>query len=355
MTPSTPPGLELHRVPAEWERHDAVWLAWPAHAELWEDRLADVQREHAALIRAIHDGGRGEAVRLLVRDAAAEASARALCGDAVATLLLAEYGDVWVRDTGCVFTVDGPMDGRHHVGALRFRFDGWGGKYRLPGDDTVSATMASASAAMETFAADFVLEGGAIDVDGQGTVLTTRQCLLHPNRGNGWTEADAERHLKDWLGAEQVIWLDEGLANDHTDGHVDTLARFVAPGIVVAMAPADGDPNAAVLEAILDTLRGAVDARGRRLRVHTIPSPGRVVGDDGDLLPASHANFYVGNTTVVVPTYGTPSGDAAVEALRPRFPGRRVVGCSARALLEGGGAFHCVTQQEPSWAAPEDP
>jgi agmatine deiminase len=180
-------------------------------------------------------------------------------------------------------------------------------------------------------------------------MLTTRQCLLHPKRNPGLSEADIVRALEECLGISRVLWLREGLLHDHTDGHVDTIARFVAPATVVCMAPSgDDDPNAAVLETIARDLSEMRDARGRRLEVIRIPSPGRVTDAEGLILPASYLNFYVGNTTVVVPTYGTRWDEAAVRQLEPLFPGRRVVGRSARAILTGGGAFHCITQQQPA-------
>ena len=164
-------------------------------------------------------------------------------------------------------------------------------------------------------------------------------------------QARIEAALADALGAEKLLWLDEGLQNDHTDGHIDTLARFVDPTTVVCMeAKGDDDPNRDVLEQIAKDLAGMTDARGRKLQVERIPSPGRVENDEGLLMPASYVNFYIANTTVVVPTYGSPYDDEAVEALSTLFPGRRVLGCSAQAILAGGGAFHCITQQQPAGA-----
>jgi agmatine deiminase len=161
-------------------------------------------------------------------------------------------------------------------------------------------------------------------------------------------EAQVSRAVLDALGADKVLWLRDGLVNDHTDGHVDTIARFVRPGVVVCMkAASDGDPNARVLEEIASDLSQMVDARGRQLEVIRIPSPGRILSADGLVIPASYVNFYIGNTTVAVPTYGSPSDDAAVRALAALFPGRRTVGIDALAILSGGGAFHCITQQEP--------
>jgi agmatine deiminase len=194
----------------------------------------------------------------------------------------------------------------------------------------------------------FVLEGGAVEVDGEGSVLTTRQCMLRGQRNGAASETDIERMLCDSLGCRKVLWLEDGLCNDHTDGHVDTLARFVRPGAVVAMeSRASDDPNRDALRRLLRDLESMVDARGRRLEVIRIPSPGRITDADGRVMPASFVNFYIANASVVVPTYGSPFDDEAVQLIGRLFPGRTTVGVDARAVLSGGGAFHCITQQQP--------
>ena len=330
--------------PAEWERHSACWLAWPSHLHLWRSNLAPAQAEFAALCRAIAEDG-GEALDLLVQDDAAEAEARRALAPVLAKVRFhrVPVGDIWLRDTAPVFV----KDGAGSLAAACFRFNGWGGKYVLQGDDQVAGRVAALSG-LPQLDHDWILEGGSVEVDGQGTVLTTRQCLLHPNRNPGMSQADIEAALRLGLGAEKVLWLDEGLINDHTDGHIDTLARFVAPGVVVCMEAADpADPNAATLGRLARDLAACTDARGRKLQVLRIPSPGVLEDDEGELMPASYVNFYIGNGTVIVPTYGSPNDEAAVAALAPLFPGRRVLGRSARAILSGGGAFHCITQQQP--------
>jgi agmatine deiminase len=322
--------------PAEWAPHAALWTAWPSAADLWGDELAPARKEVAAMVRAIAEGG--EKVKLLADGPEAEKTA-AFALKAAADIVPARFGDIWLRDTGPIFT--GPAH------AHAFQFNGWGGKYVLPHDDAVAAQLGAAAGAALS-AHPFVLEGGAVDMDGEGTLLTTRQCLLNPNRNPDWTEARAEEALKAALGVTRVLWLDEGLANDHTDGHIDNLARFVAPGRVVCQAPSGrDDPNAAVLDEIARALAGMTDAAGRRLEVVRVPSPGRIEDEDEEPIPASHMNFIIGNGAVVVPTYGE-GADAAVAALAALFPGRRVVGRSAKAILAGGGAFHCITQQQPA-------
>ena len=329
-------------VPAEWAPQKAIWTAWPADPDEWNGDLASPRRDVAALVRAL---GRSNRVRLLVAGAEAEASARAELGG-VAEIVSARYGDIWLRDTGPIFarTDDGPV-------ALRFRTNGWGGKFDLPDDATVGDDIARlAGTTVRKF--DFVLEGGAVEHNGEGTILTTRQTLLNENR-NDWTEAEAEAALREALGARKVVWIDQGLLNDHTDGHIDAIARFVGAGRVVCQSPAGADdPNAANLDEIARMLEAATNALGRKLEVIRIPSPGLVVNDLGEAAPASHVNFVIANGVVVVPVYGTPTAERAIEALQAVFPDRKVVGLPSRGLLgsgiAGGGSFHCITQQEPA-------
>ena len=329
-------------MPAEWAPHDAVWTAWPHDPEQWACGLDAPRRALMQMCAAIADGGRGERVELLVRHAADEAAARDLLGAAAAHVRFhhTAYGDVWLRDTGPIF-VTRPGE----VAAARFRFDGWGGKYVMAGDSEVAARV-MAWTRTPGAAFDVVLEGGAVEVDGAGALLTTKQCLLRGNRDNGGLDARAlEARLRWALGARRIVWLDQGLANDHTDGHIDTLARFVAPGVVVCMEPAPGDPNADALVAIRRDLVAAA------LEVVTVPSPGAVRDAAGALMPASYMNFYIANTTVVIPTYASAADDRAVAAIAALFPGRRAVAVPCESVVVGGGGFHCCTQQQPS--APE--
>ncbi len=328
-------------LPPEWAPQQAIWTAWPADPDQWNGELEAPRRDVAGLVRALAGSN---LVKLLVSGGEAERSAQAALGG-VAEIVPVRYGDVWLRDTGPIFARSG-----QGMAALCFRTNGWGGKFHLPADDTVGDEIARlAGAAIRRF--DFVLEGGAIEQDGEGTILATRETLLNANR-NGWTESAAEGALRQAFGARKIIWLDRGLLNDHTDGHVDTVARFVAPGRVVCQSPAGpDDPNAEVLRDIAAALQAATDAHGRKLEVNCIPSPGRVIDDLGEVAPASHVNFVIANGIVVVPVYGTPSAPPAVEGLRAVFPDREVIGLPSRALLgsgeAGGGAFHCITREEP--------
>jgi agmatine deiminase len=327
-------------VPAEWSPHRAMWLGFPSHAELWEDDLGPAQAEVAALARALAGPG-GERVRLMACGEAAVETARVLLGEeAGIEIVPGRFGDAWLRDTGPIFT------GPDHAAA--FAFNGWGGKYILEGDEEVDAQIGAVSGASLT-RHDYVLEGGALDHDGAGTVITTRQCLINPNRNRGWREGDAEQALETALGARKVLWLGEGLMNDHTDGHVDNLARFVAPGVVACpMAYGADDPNAEVYGRTAAALAAMTDAEGRRLRVMRIPSPGRMTDGDGRVTPASHMNFLIANGAVIAPIYRDRPGALALEALEELFAGRQVIGLPSTALLTGGGSFHCISQQEPA-------
>ena len=331
------------RVPAEWSPHRAMWLGFPSHADLWEDDLEPAQAETAALASALAGPGQ-ERVRLLVRGDEAETAARRLLDDVAGVeIVRGLFGDIWLRDTGPIFL---ERDGE--FAAQSFRFNGWGGKYVLDDDDTVAGQLAAAAGA-PLASEDFVLEGGAIDHDGFGTVLTTRQCLLNPNRNPGWTEAQAEASLQRSLGARSVLWLEDGLANDHTDGHVDNLARFVAPGVVACpVAWGAADPNAEVYDDAARRLGAMKSARGTALTVVRIASPGRVEGEDGEIVPASHMNFIVANGAVVAPVYESRSAAFALDTLQSLFPERAVIGLPSRALLTGGGSFHCISKEEPA-------
>lgn len=328
-------------VPAEWVPHRAMWLGFPSHEDLWEDNLAPAQDEVEALARALAGPG-GERVRLMTGSDAGEAEARRrLDGVAGIEIVPGRFGDVWLRDTGPIFL--GPE------ACVGFRFNGWGGKYDLPHDDEVAAQVAGAAGAA-LLQSEAVLEGGALDHDGEGTVLTTRQCLLNPNRNAGWTEAVAAAALARDLGAQKVLWLGDGLLNDHTDGHVDNLARFAAPGVVVCpMAFGRGDPNAGVYDAAAEALAEMTDAAGRRLRVVRIPSPGWIEAGGVGGVPASHMNFIIANQAVILPVYGEGlAASLAAQGLAEVFPDRKIIPLPSNALLTGGGSFHCISQQEPA-------
>jgi agmatine deiminase len=329
-----------YRQPAEWAPHYAVWIGFPSHAELWLDDLEPAREEVVAFAKAVHAGGAGEKVVLVAADEASTERARELAGD-TAEVIVEPFGDIWLRDTAPIVVV-GP-EGR---AATDFGFNWWGGKYDLAGDESIGARLA-ARTGWPVHKADWIFEGGAIDVNGSGLGVTTEQCLLNPNRNPGMRREDIEAALQRDLGIDRLLWLGDGLANDHTDGHVDNLARFVAEGVIAIPEPVDADdPNAAVYA------DAKLRAEAFGLTVVGIPSPGAVEREDedgeSDIIPASYMNFYIGNAAVVVPLYGAANDEAAVEAIAKIFPTRIVTGFRADHILTGGGSFHCISQQIPS-------
>lgn len=332
------------RQPAEWAKHQAVWTAFPYDPEAWFEHLAAAQREFVALCRTLASVG-GERLEILIPSEAFRGQAAAQLQGIPCRLHVVPFGDSWLRDTAPVWVTGAagePM-------SVCFRFNGWGEKYVMPNDDQVSAAIAQI-VGYPTVKVPLVLEGGSIDTDGEGTALTTKQCLLNQNRNPGMSQAAIEKLVAEAYGLKKLIWLDDGLLNDHTDGHIDNIARFVGPGKVVAMDPkGEQDPNHDTLKRILAALEASTDAQGRRLEVIRIPSVGRVLADDGAIMPASYMNFYIANDAVVVPIYDSPFDADAVAKIGACFPGRKTLGLPAKSILTGGGSFHCITQQQPQF------
>jgi len=322
-------------LPPEWARHSSVWIGFPSDATLWEADLAPARAQVVEFARAIDAGGAGERVDLIAGNARAAGLARELVSDRIRVIEVPCF-DIWLRDTGPIVVRDGDALVAHD-----FLGNGWGGKYPSPLDDAVGGALAD-RAGLRRQRCDWILEGGAIDVDGAGLLVTTEQCLLNPNRNPAMDRAMIEGALARDLGIARVLWLGEGLVGDHTDGHVDNLARFVAANTLVLPVPAgDDDPNAARYR----------DARERAgafgLAPVPIPSPGRVERD-GKVVAASYLNFYIGNATVVVPTHGVANDDEAVATIAALFPDRRTIGLRTDHVLTGGGSFHCISQQVPA-------
>jgi len=354
------PSKESFRFPAEWEPHQACWLAWPSHLDLWREQLPYVQEQFIALCQAIAwvppgaapaCGKPREKLQVLVPfDQAKREAEKALSGLPV-EFHDVPFGDIWLRDTAPLFV----RNWKNELVSQCFQFNGWGNKYLLEFDPSVSGRIAQIllkKSGIASLSQNWVLEGGSIDVDGLGTALSTKQCLLNPNRNPHLSQVAIEQELDQSLGIKKVIWLNHGLLNDHTDGHVDNIARFVAPSTVVCMEPSvspsfGDDPNAQTLLQIKADLEGSTDAQGNPLRVVCIPSPGCILGEQGQPIPASYMNFYISNFTVVVPIYGSRFDEKALERISRIFPDRRTIGLKADAILKGGGSFHCISQQLP--------
>lgn len=332
--------------PPEWHWQEAIFTAWPAHPEYWDGYIEPARREFTAFCRALAREGSGESPFLHLWVDGEENQECAVRGleDVPVVYYPESYGDIWFRDTGPVFVHS--ETGRRH--AVRFQFNGWGGKYIMRDDATVASRLAGYTG-LEILEVPLIFEGGSLEVDGMGNGLTTRQCLLNPNRNPGLTEESLLWHLDFALGVKNLIWLDEGLGHDHTDGHIDNVARFIAPGTVLCQEPSGrDDPNREVFLNIRKRLVNSRLLNGEFLNVETIPSPGRIVDEEGYVMPASHVNFLITNHSVLVPVYGAPEEDAALAKLQSLFPQREIVPLSARYILQGGGAFHCMTQQLPA-------
>ncbi len=328
-------------MPGEWHPHAATWMAWPHDDEQWVGMLEPVRREFTALVEAI---ATHEPVDLLLADEDSEQDARRRLTRGNIRFHRVAHQDLWLRDSGPAFVTRGD-----DVALVDWEFNGWGDKYPADLDNQIPTHVARLLGGVPLYRPGVVMEGGAIEVDGRGTVLTTRQCLLSAHRNSNLREAELEAHLREAVGATHVLWLDEGLEGDHTDGHIDTIARFTGPGTVVTATCDDrADPNHAVLAANLDRLRTARAADQQPFRVVELPNPLRSAHFEGERLPLTYANFYIVNDAVLLPVYGDAHDDRAAAILRPLFPGREVVPLMARALITGGGAFHCVTQQQPA-------
>lgn len=345
-TDPTPQALGFS-MPPEWAAHAATWMSWPADDDLWFGHLAGVRAEYAQLVRTV---ARFEPVHLIVRDDESETTARAALTGADVKFHRAPLDDVWIRDNGPIFVqrrADAQAPGEQ-VAFVNWRFNAWGGKFHWENDDRVPEYVAGALNAAH-WDLPVVLEGGALEVNGAGVGLTTRSCLLTDTRNLGLTETQYGDWLRAYLGVQKLLWLDGGLENDHTDGHIDTITRFTDEHtIVTSVEPDQDDPNHAVMAANLAALRAITDAHGQPFRVVELPLPADYLEGAEGRLPPTYANFYVGNGFVVVPQYGDPNDARALEVLRPLFPGREVIGLMSREIIEGGGSFHCMTQQQPA-------
>jgi agmatine deiminase len=334
-------------MPAEWGPHAAVWLAWP-HDTTSFPYLEEAEAAFASFVREIHSS---DSVKLLVRDDAMRERVLALLRLHRVELSrvrfhLHDYADIWFRDYGPIFVVN--PDAKL-LAMTKWHFNAWGNKYESLLKDNSIPYFMNESLKVPLFEPGIVMEGGSIEVNGQGTLITTEQCLLNPNRNPGMSKPRIEKYLSDYLGVRHFIWLKEGIAGDDTDGHIDDIARFVNPTTVLcARQPDESDPDHAVLEENFRLLEAATDQDGNRLRVIPLPVPGWV-GDEQGRLPASYANFYIGNTKVLVPLFDTESDAAALEVILSVFPNRKVVGINARYLVYGLGTFHCMTQQQPTF------
>lgn len=334
-------------MPAEWERHSAIWLSYPHDTDSFP-HLAEARSAHVDFVKEISET---EPVELQVLDETTRESVTKELGKRGANMgnirfHTRDYADIWFRDYGPLFVVNRKT---RELAMTKWTFNAWGGKYEeLLKDNNIPYAMNEAME-LPMFETGIVLEGGSIDVNGRGTVLTTEQCLLNKNRNPNLTREQIEKYLDDYLGTPNVIWLTEGIKGDDTDGHIDDIARFVNDGTVVAAV--EENPNDANYEALkknFEILQNAKDQNGVPLTVVSIPMPSPMLRENGSRLPASYANFYIGNGKVIVPIFGAPEDEQALATLQTVFPDRKVVGINAKYLVYGFGTFHCMSQQQPA-------
>jgi agmatine deiminase len=340
----TPRNRGFH-MPAEWEPHDAVWLSWPHNRNTFPN-LPAVEESFFEFVNAIHTS---ERVELFIPTAAVHRRVKTRFREtnidlSQITLHTTEFSDVWIRDYGPTFVINHALK---RSAMVHWNFNAWGGKYEDQVRDGRIPTIMNRWLELPRFVPGIVLEGGSIDVNGRGTVLTTRSCLLNPNRNPALSSDTIEEFLKEYLGVVKIIWLNDGIIGDDTDGHIDDIARFVAPATVVCAYENDTeDANYPALDENYEILKHSSNQDSTPLTVVKLPMPARVASGD-ERCPASYTNFYIGNTVVIVPVFNDPNDAGALRILQDLFPGRKVIGIDARAMVEGFGTFHCATQQQP--------
>ena len=336
MTPSAQTPAKLgFRFPAEWRPHAATHMGWPFDEAYWEGQLEPARADFARLVATI---ARFEPVLLACADAESEADARERLGGAKVTLYRLPIDDVGLRDSGPLFV----QTVARHVAATDWRFNAWGGKFRFERDRDV-ARLVSEALGVRRFAVPVMMEGGALEISGAGVCLTTRQCLLNPNRNPDLSQREIEAYLREYLGVTGFIWLGEGLEGDRTDGHIDTITRWTDDEtILTSVCEDETDPNYKPMRENLELLRGL-----GKYRILELPLAHKRLDLGDERLPLTYANFYLGNGFAVVPLYDDPNDERALHILRGALPGREVVGLPSLGLITGGGSFHCVTQQQP--------
>lgn len=337
---TTTPAAQGFFMPGEWAPHSGCWMAWPCRRETWPEGAFEAACDaYAEVARAI---SRFEPVTM-VCDPSDVAESSLACGPGI-RILPFPLSDSWIRDTGPSFVVDG----KGGLAGIHWDFNAWGSNYADYGPDREVGRLVLEHLGLPRFQAPLVMEGGSFHVDGEGTLITTEQCLLNPNRNPGLGRDEIERQLKDHLGVSTVIWLGQGYQDDETDGHIDEIALFVRPGVVMAITTDDpGDANFKAFQDNLDRLKRARDARGRSLEVIEVRQPQRR-DQNGIRLTLSYTNLYIANGGVVMPAFEDPADDEAFRVVRKAFPDREVVQVPALDIVRGGGGIHCITQQQPA-------
>lgn len=326
-------------MPPEWTPHTRTWTAWPHDDQYWCGYLESVRQEFETFVNTL---ATFEPVSLLVADEESHRDASKRVKGNV-TLHTVPHNDVWLRDSGPTFVVKNGS-----VAGINWEFNGWGNKYNAELDNHVPSYIKQLID-LPLFSPGVVMEGGSLEVNGEGCLLTTKQCLLSPERNPKLSESDIELLLKDMINVSKILWLDNGLEGDHTDGHIDTITRFIDPQtIITVMCEDKSDANYETTHTNLEALKTFTDTKGKPFKVIELPLPVNRRELDGERLPPTYGNFYIANGVVIVPLYDDPNDTRAMQILAPLFPNRKVVGLSSKNLISGGGSFHCVTQQQPA-------
>jgi len=338
-------------MPAEWEKHDATWLAWPHDPVTFPNRVKKIENIYLQMILALH---KSENVNLFVTDLNMKARVTKLLVQKgidlqKINLYVWDYADVWFRDYGPIFVLNKE---KKQIAFVHWIFNAWGGKYKDLMKDAQIPFIISNRLQLNNFRPGIVLEGGSVDVNGKGTLLTTEQCLLNNNRNPHLSKDEIEKYLINYFGINHIIWLKSGVAGDDTDGHIDNLARFVNPRTVLCAYEEDeSDENHSILQVNYETLLQSTDQDGKKLKVIKMPMPPVIcinVRGNKTRLPASYLNFYIANKVILVPIFKHKNDRLALKIIQDQFPGRKVVGIDCRDMIHGMGAIHCVIQQQPT-------
>lgn len=326
--------------PAEWEQHDAIFLSWP-HDELTFPNMEKTEQAYVEIIKSLRGS---EKVNLLVTK---ENKERVLSlvkrtGNENVEFFVHDYADVWFRDYGPTFVANRK---EKKLAIVKWKFNAWGNKYEALLKDDDIPVFINKKMKLPFFEAGIVMEGGSIDANGKGSLLTTRECLLNENRNPGLTQKQIEKKLMDFLGISNIIWLDKGVEGDDTDAHIDNLARFVNENTIVCPLPDKNDSNYANLKENYDILKHSIDQDGKTFNIATLPLP--KVEANGTRLPASYCNFYIANRTILLPVFGVPEDEKATSTMKKLFPSRTISPINCRELVAGFGAIHCISQQQP--------
>lgn len=346
LTNKTPSQLGYY-MPAEWEKHDAIWLSWPHDPVTFPGRVEKAEKVYLQIIEAIH---KSEKINLFVKDKAMEVKALNLLENKSIdfeniSFYKFDYADVWFRDYGPIFLLN---KNEKKLAMTHWIFNAWGEKYKDLMGDTEIPSVINRKLKLQCFKPGIVLEGGSIDVNGRGSLLTTEACLLNKNRNPNLSKHEIENYLKENFGVTNIIWLKDGIKGDDTDGHIDDIARFVNAETVLCCYEEDrNDENYYILKENYEILCSSKDQDGKKLKVVKLPMPDSMKNNKGRL-PASYANFYIGNSAVLVPVFGKENDKKALEIIQRQFPERRVVGINCSDLVYGLGTLHCISQQQPA-------